>query len=408
MKIVSASTKDYGGGAYIAAYRQFKALQSLGADISLVVLESLRQDKKILEEKNVFFRAYNNFFVKKIDALPKIFAEKSTRKDKALTFAPNRTALRINRLHPDIVQVHNFNEGLFRLEDLAKFKVPIVWTLHDSWGLGGADHLPQETDNRYIKGFSKSENFDLNTWVFERKLQTFSKIKNLTIAAPSGWLYNKAKKSLLFKNRAIVQIPNPVDTQIFRPQDKIKARKSLRLSQNKLLIGFGALAGSDNQNKGFDLLVDALDYLSKTYLEKEIELVIFGDQKNNLKLPFKARFLGSILSEEKLAKVYASLDVFVVPSRLENLPYAAMEPMASNCPVVSFKVGGMPDLLPEYAMAKPFDTKDLAQKIQKFLKDDKFKKSFQKYASAKVAKEFSYKVVGKKYLELYQDILEQL
>ncbi len=50
MKIVSASTKDYGGGAYIGAYRQFKALQTLGADVSLVVLKSSRREKKILEE----------------------------------------------------------------------------------------------------------------------------------------------------------------------------------------------------------------------------------------------------------------------------------------------------------------------------------------------------------------------
>lgn len=405
MKIVSASTKDYGGGAYIGAYRQFKALQTLGADVSLVVLKSSRREKKILEEKNAFFRAYNDFFVKKIDALPKIFADKLNRKDKALTFAPNRTVGRINRLNPDIIQIHNFNEGLFRLEDLAKLNAPIVWTLHDSWGLGGADHLPKEDDRRYILGFDKSAGFDLNEWVFKRKLKTFGKIKNLTVVVPSSWLYNKAKKSLIFKDRKIVKIPNAIDTQIFVPQDKVKARKSLRLPQNKLLVGFGALAGSDNKNKGFDLLVKSLTHLAKIYSYEEVELVIFGDQKNNLNLPFRAHFLGNIFKEQKLAKIYASLDVFVVPSRLENLPYAVMESMASNCPVVGFKVGGMPDLLPEYAMAKPFNAKDLAQKIQKFLEDTKLKKSFQKYASAKVSKEFNYKVVGKKYLDLYRGIL---
>lgn len=404
MRIVVTSTKDHGGGAYIAAYRQFKALKSLGADINLVVLESFRNDKGILEENNPLFRLYN-CLAPRIDSLPKLLT--SPRKDKALCWVPNRTVSRIKNLNPDIVQVHSFNEGLMRIEDLAKFNKPIVWTLHDAWALGGADHLPSDDDKRYILGFgeriSGEQDLDLDKWVFNRKLKTVAKIKDLTIVCPSSWLYKKAKESKLFSKRQLELIPNPIDTQEFSPINKVKARNKLGLPKDKILVGFGALAGSGNSNKGFDLLLKSLDHLAKKYHD-EIELVVFGDQKDQINLPFKAHFLGSIFEEAKLGQVYSSLDVFVVPSRLENLPYSAMEALACAIPVVAFKTGGLPDLVDNEFLAHPFDTKDLASKIDLFVSNQQCREKISKQVRKKVENNYNYKVIGKKYLALYENL----
>lgn len=402
MRIVIASTKDNGGGAYIAAYRQFRAMKSLGEDAKMVVLKSSRGEKDIYDEGNIFFKLYNRI-APRIDSLPKIFT--SPRKDKALCWVPNRTVSRIKKMSPQIVQIHSFNDGLMRIEDLAKFDVPIVWTLHDSWALGGADHLPSDQDERFIKGFKERPTgevgLDLDKWVFERKLKTIKKIKDLTIVCPSSWLAQKAKKSLLFGDRRVEIIPNPINILEFFPSEKFEARKNLSLPQDKLLIGFGALAGSNNKNKGFDLLVDALKDLVKKYSDT-IELVVFGDQKGVEDLPFKTHFLGSIKSEKKLSQVYSSLDIFVVPSRLENLPYSAMEAMSCGTPVVAFRTGGLPDLIDEEYLTKAFDTKDLAYKFSKLLDDSKLREKIGKQAREKVAKEYDHGVIGKKYLDLYK------
>jgi glycosyltransferase involved in cell wall biosynthesis len=45
--------------------------------------------------------------------------------------------------------------------------------------------------------------------------------------------------------------------------------------------------------------------------------------------------------------VYPDLDLAVVPSHTENIPFAAIEALLSGVPVVTTNVGGLPDLVQE-------------------------------------------------------------
>jgi len=46
-----------------------------------------------------------------------------------------------------------------------------------------------------------------------------------------------------------------------------------------------------------------------------------------------------------LPRIYADLDVLVVSSNNEGTPVSAIEAMASGCPVVATRVGGLPDII---------------------------------------------------------------
>lgn len=67
--------------------------------------------------------------------------------------------------------------------------------------------------------------------------------------APSLWLTNCAQNSGLFKEKKVSCIPNLLNTNIFRPTDKQKAREYYNLPLNKKLILFGADGGSKNRYK---------------------------------------------------------------------------------------------------------------------------------------------------------------
>ena len=52
-----------------------------------------------------------------------------------------------------------------------------------------------------------------------------------------------------------------------------------------------------------------------------------------------------MLTGEDLARAYASLDVFVMPSESETLGFVVMEAMASGVPVVAVAAGGLLDIM---------------------------------------------------------------
>ena len=60
-------------------------------------------------------------------------------------------------------------------------------------------------------------------------------------------------------------------------------------------------------------------------------------------------------------------DLFVLPSRGEGLPRAAIEAMARGLPVLGTTVGGFPELLPDDDLVPPGDVRSLVNKIREVL-----------------------------------------
>ena len=67
-----------------------------------------------------------------------------------------------------------------------------------------------------------------------------------------------------------------------------------------------------------------------------------------------------------LPRIYADLDILVVSSDNEGTPVSAIEAMASNCPVVATRVGGLPDLITDHEtgiLVPPRDAEGLARAV---------------------------------------------
>ena len=97
----------------------------------------------------------------------------------------------------------------------------------------------------------------------------------------------------------------------------------------------------------------------------------------------------------------------VVPSLQENLSNAIMESLSCATPVVAFNIGGNSDMIEHKKngyLAKPFDTTDLKDGIEWVLNANNYDELC-KNAREKVLREFDSKVVAKKYIELYKEVL---
>jgi hypothetical protein len=66
------------------------------------------------------------------------------------------------------------------------------------------------------------------------------------------------------------------------------------------------------------------------------------------------------LSPPEVINAYDCSDVFALPSHFETCSMATMEAMARGLPVIAFRVGGLPDLLPEVSRQALVETGDAA------------------------------------------------
>lgn len=409
MKILHINTSDIQGGAARAAYRLHRALLDENVDSQMLVQYKASDDYTV---KRLDFRwqKIRAKFAPALDALPlKRYPDrtKTLFSPASIPFSGIRGT--IVELNPDIVHLHWVCGGMMSIEDIARIKQPIVWSLHDDWAFTGGCHIKWECKN-YKKqcgncprlGSNSSKDLSHSTW--KRKHKTFNKIENLTVVGLSHWLTDCAKESSLLQSRPIINLPNLLDTKIFKTFDKKLARELLRLPLDKKLIAFGANSATSDINKGFKELSQALQLLPAEY-----ELVVFGSSQPKEPQNFKQQvhYLGHLHDDVSLRPLYSASDVMVVPSLQENLSNAIMESLACGTPVVAFAIGGNSDMIDHRTngyLAQSFSPEDLAKGIQWVLNTEQYEQLC-KNARYKILNYFDKKIVVSRYINMYDNTL---
>jgi glycosyltransferase involved in cell wall biosynthesis len=413
MKILIVSTSDIQGGAARAAYRLHKSLLAQNLDTQMLVLSKSGDDYTVLVEEKKSEKYFNKLRPV-IESLPvRFYNERSKTLFSPSWFGFSGVVDKINEINPDIVHLHWICAGMIRIEDISRIKAPIVWSLHDMWAFTGGCHYDEgcnfftkDCGNCKVLG-SKKEN-DLSRSVYNRKQKTFSKIDNMTIVGLSKWLSHCAEKSTIFKDKKHINLPNPINTNVFKVFNKKKARELWNLPKNKKLVLFGAMGATSDPRKGFKELSNAMIKLEKG---DDIEFVVFGSNmpKNSPDFGFKTYYLGSLADEVSLVTLYSAVDVMIVPSLQENLSNAIVESLSCGTPVVGFDIGGNSDMIDHKKngyLVKPFDVSDLKDGIEWVLNTSTYDELCAN-ARKKVMKDFDSVIVSKKYIELYKDIYNQ-
>ncbi len=417
MKIVLVNTTDTKGGAAVACGRLLNALNNNNISAKLLVKDKFSSNGQVIATRNTQLKKFVGFLRFVTERI--IFAIYEKSKAYRFAFSLANTGEDISR-HPlikeaDIIHLHWINFGFLSLKSLKKLialEKPIVWTMHDMWSFTGGCHYSGDCNNFatkcsncvYLK--NRGEN-DLSNKIFGKKLNLF-KNANISFVGCSRWLKQTAEQSKIINKHHITNIPNPIDTKLFSPDDKNKWRKHFNLPLDKKLILFGA-ANINDKRKGYSHLVSALDDLKNGHPStlNRYELVVFGKAKDlNINLPYKVHQLPYISEPEEIAGIYNSADVFVLPSLEDNLPNTIMEALACGVPVVAFNVGGIPEMIKHRITGYISSFKsatNLANGIYFVLHNDEYEQ-LSENARKFVLENYSEHKIAEQYFTLYQEV----
>ena len=231
--------------------------------------------------------------------------------------------------------------------------------------------------------------------------------------------------SLGFSGEKIKVCYNGVDPQKYNPEkvspsQAKKVREQYGIKDDDLMILF---VGRLTWVKGVDKLVQAMPLILKEIPNAKLVIVGLGEMKEHAEkivqthgLQDSVKFRYEFVPEEERIAHYAACDVAVFPSLYEPFGIVAIEAMSMGKPIVVGATGisGMKEIViaegPQQCgfHINPNDPVDIAWGVVNAIKDPKKRIELGKMGRKRVLENFTWDVIAKKTLDLYQDLLDRM
>lgn len=410
VRVLHLHSSDYhkGGGGSIAMYRLHTRLREAGVD-SRILCADKTVDSPSIEEIN---RSW-----------PVRIAEKA--------LGGVAGFLGLNNLHrvsafqlkkhdcyvgADIVHIHSIHGNFFSylaLPSVCRDK-QVVYTLHDMWPYTGHCCFSYDCD-RWKIGCGKCPYLevpepvrrDSTRWEWKLKDWAYSR-SNMSIVALCTPLAEQVRQSILGRF-PLCKIPNGVDVEVYKPLDREFCRRVLGIPVGKNVVMVAA-QNLDDPRKGGPLLLESLEGLPEK-LKNDTVLLVLGKSADKLRAAsLDVLDLGYVSNDRLKAMLYSSADLFVHATRGDNLPLVLLESIACGTPVVSFDVGGIPDVVrPGITgyLARPENPSDLRRGIVELLEDDDSRESMSEKCREIAVREYSMELHVRRHIELYERLVER-
>lgn len=293
-------------------------------------------------------------------------------------------------------------------------QLPVVWTLHDMNPFTGGCHYSQGCERfrdacGHCPLLTRAGEDDLSRWVLRRKQRYFDRTprERVVINTYSRWMETEAKSSRLLGRFPAAFVPLFADSAVFQPQDRAAARRALGVDPSTRLILVVA-DGLANRRKGYDLLWEALRNIQLP--DGNPTVLMIGRDDAPLEIGVPTVRLGYVSDPNRIALAYNAADLFICPSREENFAQTALEAVTCGCPVISFSVGGLKEIvIPGTSgfLATDIDSRSLREVIRDAFSNPQ-RLATMRLTCARFAREtFSAATTGAAYRDLYASLIDR-
>ncbi|MBI4174533.1 MAG: N-acetyl-alpha-D-glucosaminyl L-malate synthase BshA [Candidatus Aenigmarchaeota archaeon] len=225
------------------------------------------------------------------------------------------------------------------------------------------------------------------------------------ITTVCNYLGDQIKKKFNIDNNVKV-IYNYVDTERFKKTDNLSLRKKLGHGEKVILH-----ASNFRAIKNIDDIINTFRKVRKN-VPSRLVLVGDGPEKQRIKRKVsKFKLSKSVLfagSRKDMEKFYSAADIFMLTSIREGCPLSILEAMSSSLPIVSTKVGGIPEVVQEGKtghLTKIGDVENMADKTIDLLTNDKKREKMGNAARSRVLKKFTADKIIPQYESYYKKLL---
>ena len=218
----------------------------------------------------------------------------------------------------------------------------------------------------------------------------------------------------------VVVLPMGTDTDRFNPTIDAGDVRQKHGLEGKVVILF---VGRIRADKGVEYLVRAANIVLNDFGYENTRFVLVGPieefgLRKDRRSPYLDRVthliedyrlqqgvkLTGAVSLDDLRKLYATCDIFVLPSLTEAAPQAPVEAMASGKPVIGTNVGSMPMQIKDEQsgfLINPADERQLAEKIKYLIDNPDERKRMGAYGRKLAEEEFDWEHITYKLVRIY-------
>ncbi len=284
-----------------------------------------------------------------------------------------------------------------------------VSTVHSTWQ-GEANAIRSEPYSR----LNANEKFMVSfTWflrVFEERMMKRSR----KLIAVSDFTRKELTQFYHIPASKIRVIHNGVDTVKFSPtSDKRHVKQELGFNPDEIAV---VSVGRLYARKGLFTLIESIPAVVRKLPHAKFIISGKGQSDEMAKLVQHAEHLGvrnsivftGYFPDAKLPKLYQAADVFAFSTFYEHHPFAVLEAMSSGLPVVTTRVGGIPETITDGQdgfICRPFDAQQFSERILYLLEHPGLAAEMATKARKTILNRFDWSIVVKDAVEVYDEVL---
>jgi len=206
-------------------------------------------------------------------------------------------------------------------------------------------------------------------------------------------------------------IPCPIDTDRFKPRDKVHARRQLGLPLDGKIVGY---VGRATQERGVHDLLEAFSALAND--QEDLTLVFLippqlpsDTDTSHISTGIDPRKVMIIDRTIPVEQFYNAVDLVALPYRRPHLstdpPISVIEAMASGVPLITTPVGSIRDIANKDRafFIKPGDVEALRDRIELINENPDLASRTTAAAREYIEKHLSLDVVGLQLMEIFEE-----